>query len=551
MVNEFSLNAAPTGLVLSQNGEWLYVTAGFEKGQVYLINLKNKKIDSQISVGHSPNSPICSKDGKILYVNNQFDNDISVIKIASKETVKRVKVLREPSAAAITPNGKYLFVANLLPVGPADQYSISSAISVIDLSNNSVLKNIDLPNGSNAVKGITVSSDGKYVYATHILARYQMPTTQLERGWMNTNALSILSVNEMSLHNTILLDEIDLGAANPWDVKCSEDGKYVCVSHAGSHEISIIDRRALHSKLDKVGEGLDVAGRKLLPKDVKNDLAFLDGLRRRVTVSGLGPRGITISNNKLYAAEYFSASIGIVDIEDFQSSKVKSISLGKAKTMSGIRKGELLFHDARQCFQQWQSCSSCHPGEARSDALNWDLLNDGVGNSKNSKSLLLSHQTPPVMSTGVRDKAESAVRAGIKYIQFAELPDEEANKLDLYLNSLKPLISPHLIDGKLSKSAIRGKDIFDSAKCAECHSGPLFTNLQKYNVGTGKGREEDIEFDTPTIIENWRTAPFLHDGRAATLNEIFTKYNPADKHGITSTLSDKEIDDLVEYVLSQ
>ena len=52
----------------------------------------------------------------------------------------------------------------------------------------------------------------------------------------------------------------------------------------------------------------------------------------------------------------------------------------------------------------------------RPDALNWDLLNDGIGNPKNTLSLLLSHQTPPVMITGVRASAEDAVRAGIKYI---------------------------------------------------------------------------------------------------------------------------------------
>jgi cytochrome c peroxidase len=60
-----------------------------------------------------------------------------------------------------------------------------------------------------------------------------------------------------------------------------------------------------------------------------------------------------------------------------------------------------------------------------------------------------------------------------------------------------------------------------------------------------------MKFDTPTIIENWRTAPYLHDGRAATMREVLTTYNPEDKHGITSNLSDQDIDDLVEYVLSQ
>ncbi|MCZ7640996.1 MAG: hypothetical protein M5U12_36045 [Verrucomicrobia bacterium] len=54
----------------------------------------------------------------------------------------------------------------------------------------------------------------------------------------------------------------------------------------------------------------------------------------------------------------------------------------------------------------------------------------------------------------------------------------------------------------------------------------------------------------PTLIELWRTAPYLHDGSAATLREILTSRNVADQHGKTSHLNDDQIRDLVEYLLS-
>ena len=66
-------------------------------------------------------------------------------------------------------------------------------------------------------------------------------------------------------------------------------------------------------------------------EDVKNDLAFLADLRTRIKLSGLGPRGITIISDKLYAAEYFSGSLGVVEINGVQGSNVHSISLGKEK----------------------------------------------------------------------------------------------------------------------------------------------------------------------------------------------------------------------------
>jgi cytochrome c peroxidase len=70
-------------------------------------------------------------------------------------------------------------------------------------------------------------------------------------------------------------------------------------------------------------------------------------------------------------------------------------------------------------------------------------------------------------------------------------------------------------------------------------------------LGIGKGLDKNQKFDTPTLAEVWRTAPYLYDGRAVTIEEVLTKYNPDDKHGLTSNLSDKEITDLANFVLSQ
>ena len=156
------------------------------------------------------------------------------------------------------------------------------------------------------------------------------------------------------------------------------------------------------------------------------------------------------------------------------------------------------------------------------------------------------------MVTGIRDRAEIAVRSGIKYILFAVRPEAEAVALDEYLKSLQPLPSPYLVKGnKLTKAAKRGNKIFQKAGCVTCHPPPLYTDLNKYDVGTGKERDKDRPFDTPTLIEVWRTAPYLYDGRAASIKEVLTKFNPDDKHGATSNLSEKQINDLAEFVLSQ
>ena len=63
-------------------------------------------------------------------------------------------------------------------------------------------------------------------------------------------------------------------------------------------------------------------------------------------------------------------------------------------------------------------------------------------------------------------------------------------------------------------------------------------------------RVAQLEYVTPTLIEVWRTAPYLHDGRYTTIKEVVTKGNHADMRGRTSHLKEQEIDDLVAFVKS-
>ena len=225
--------------------------------------------------------------------------------------------------------------------------------------------------------------------------------------------------------------------------------------------------------------------------------------------------------------------------------------LGPPVIWDSIRRGEVLFHDGIYCRQQWQSCSSCHP-DARADVLNWDLLNDGTNNPKNTKSLLLSHETPPSMATGVRADAETAVRAGVNGILFAYLKEGDYWAMDEYLKTLRPVPSPYLVNGQLSDSAKRGKLLFNDARtgCSICHpESNDYTDMKLHDVGT---RELDYfdAYDTPTLMEVWRTAPYLHDGRYETIREVIVEGKHFAHDNRLEQLTEQEIDDLVEFVLS-
>jgi cytochrome c peroxidase len=137
---------------------------------------------------------------------------------------------------------------------------------------------------------------------------------------------------------------------------------------------------------------------------------------------------------------------------------------------------------------------------------------------------------------------------------------KDLDALAVYCNSFEFTLSPHIpAPGRLSAAAERGKALFfsDAVGCAKCHSGPYYTDstLKKpfnlHDVGTGgddPSEKMGPKYDTPTLLGVYRTAPYLHHGKAKTLRDVLTTCNKDDKHGKTSHLKPNEIDDLVAFL---
>ncbi len=536
----------PTGVVLRPDGKEVIVTCAAASSTVAVLDAASGETLAAIPAGHTATGPAVAPDGRRLYVCNRFDNDVSVIDLVTRRQVARVAAVREPIAAAVTPDGSAVFVANQLPNTRADVFfvgSISPIVTVIDTRTHKTSA-IELAVGANGLRGLCISPDGKYAYATHVLSGFERIPTQLDMGWTNMNALSVIDVERKTVINTVGLDELYLGAANPWGVACTADGKSVCISHAGTHELTVIDAPVLLRQLPQMFTS-PLAG--AITEDPRKD----GGPWRRITLPGKGSRGLAVRGSQVFVAEYFSDTVDVVDLRARGDRQVETVVLGPPPKMTTVRRGEFLFHDATICYQHWQSCASCHP-EGRMDALNWDLLNDGAGNAKNTKSMLLAHATPPAMTEGVRETAAEAVRSGIRHILFTERPETEAEAIDAYLRSLKPVPSPRLVDGRLSPAARRGKRLFGDARvgCTKCHPAPYYTDLKMHNVGTQSPYGYADRFDTPTLIEVWRTAPYLHDGRYTTVRELIAEGKHGKSRGRVEELTEQQINDLAEFVLS-
>jgi DNA-binding beta-propeller fold protein YncE/mono/diheme cytochrome c family protein len=576
VVERFGLGATPTGLALM--GSELAVTCSDGAcNEVLLLDRQTGAITRRLPAGDGVCAPMAANNERGLYVCNRFEATAALLDPNSGQRLASGEVPREPVAESLSRDGCVLAVANLLPAGPADGILARAAVSLLDARTLKALVNVPLPNGSKSVRGLAFEPSGDLCAVVHDVGRFQIPATQVEFGWMNVSALSLVSASERRLRATLLLDDARRGAANPWAVAWTPDGRLLLVTHGGTHELSIIDAGALRRKLPGVPAGTLVT-----------DFGFLQGIRTRITLPGDGPRALAVSHGKAYIAQFFSDSIAVVDLRSRRcvgeipltvagahwglrtkrgAMNCADESRPEAKAAEGCRsprrygvvrgaagdlerEGERLFNDATLCHQGWQSCASCHP-DGRADGLNWDLLNDGLGNPKNTKSLLLASKTPPEMSLGVRATFDGAVRAGLRHILYTEPRPEAVKAIEAYLRSLKPQPSPRLVNGKLSKAAQRGKRVFMRAGCADCHTPPLFTDRRRHDVGTRRSFDKPNDlFYTPTLIECWRSAPYLHDGSAATIRDVLTARNPHDKHGRTSDLSARQLNDLVEYVIS-
>jgi YVTN family beta-propeller protein len=545
VVRRIALERNPHALLLSASGDTLFVTCGEAGGSVEVISLPEGKRLKSIAVGHTPQGLVRSADGHTLYVANRFDNNISVIDLRTGDQVGVIPAVREPHTLCLTPDGTTLAVANFLPAQAATADTVAAQVTLIDVASNTVRTHVTLPDGAQSLGGMDCSPDGRYLYCVHLISRYGVPLTQLDRGWINTNAMSVIDLEAGSHYATLLLDDVNRGAANPAGV-CTGEDERLYVALAGVHELLAIDLNAMHERLAAFFSGRPVAGN---PDNVEPDasLSFAAPFKKRIPLQGRSPRAVVAAGDgTLLVSSRFSTFLEQLPADGL-SDPPRQLPLGKEPLPDAVRRGEQAFCDASICYQGWQSCVSCHP-DGRADGLNWDQRNDGLGNPKNTKSLLFSHVTPPAMITGIRKDAATAVRNGILHTLGTQQPESLSADMDAYLRRLRPVESPFLREYRTKDPGELGKAVYERAGCNRCHNGEYLTDLKKYDAGTGTDNDRGVPFDTPTLREVWRTAPYLYDGRAATLREVFISCNPDDLHGATQHLTEQELEALILYI---
>ncbi len=587
---------SPMNMALSPDGNTLYVTAQ-EGNKLLAVDLKDKKVDYSINVGKKPHSVVLSNDGKTAYVSNQwsynifevdlesrqvsdtlpsgygpaglaidrnndylyvantYSSDISIIDLAEQKEVRRLSAGKDPTGISIAPDGKSVFVANRLSNKVPFRTTPQVEVTVVNTRSQRVTHRDIFPS-ANIQENVEVTPSGDLAIVTQVRPKNLIPTAQVEQGWMMNHGIGIIELKNGHKKVQFLTDEPNAFYADPYDLVISPDGKRAYISNSGADVISVINLDSIRNLISEAtDEQLEIYSDHL-------------GISSRFIVkrihTGANPKGLLLSpdGKTLFVAERLDDKIAIIDTDKLEI--IERIDLG-GPGMTVARRGQQLFHNAGHTFQGQYSCLTCHP-DGHHDGLTWDMGPEPGRDLANTQTLLEIDQTSPFKWNG--HNVSVFMQDGMRFSKFLTrtevFQEDELDALVSYiLTELDLPPNPyHDPSGKLTEAQKRGKVLFERTqtncgriipvkdRCTTCHPAPLYTDRQQDDVGTRKAADDDDAFDTPSLNNVFDSPPYLHDGSAYTLEEIWTKFNDHDEHGYVNDMTKDQLNDLVEYLKS-
>jgi len=549
VIKNIPVGEVPRGFSLSPRGDRLYVANTWDD-TLSVIDTQSLEVAHTWPVVGEPTSVIADRAGKYLFVADRISNDIAVLDAHTGEEVKRLSGGRGTSYITPSPDGSCLYVTHVYPNATPHRTQPLSEITVIDTARAAVVDRIQMP-GIAGEFHIAFTSDGRLGAVAELHPKNLVPLAHLEHGWAFSDTLTLFGAAVGNKTVEIPLDELERYAARPFGVVFTPDSKYLYVTSGGSEIVTVIDVPRLLRYV------------RLHPRPFAEDLsASANYVVTRIAV-GHDPRDMAISpdGRRLYVANRLEDTISVIDTHT--NRLASTITLAGAKQISVLRHGEQTFYTARYSFQGQIGCANCHI-DSTFDGLQWDLEPDGFGRDiVDNRMIEALKGTEPYKWNGGNPNlpTECGPRTEKYFWRSENYDDLTLTDLVTYVRSLPPKPNRwRQPDGELTPAQERGKVIFERTvdnfgkpiplnnRCNYCHSGPKGTDQQSFDVGTKKPTDDTTRFDTPQLLNIAITGPYLHDGSAATLEEIWTIYNPHDQHGRTNDLTKDELNDLIDYL---
>lgn len=551
--------------------------------------------DPRLTTAVSTNTLALGRDNRTLVAANQLNNSLSVISATQGQLVVEIPVGADPRSIALTADGTRAVTANrgdgtlsvvnisdpvnpqitVIPLGGALPYGVivadddtayvslqgSAEIVVVDLVTSTLKGRIPVPAFPSGM-----SLWGDFLYVTHFWSG-QVSLIYLPQGQVVTTVSTGL---DTGLSQAIEVD-VTRGLAYLPQTRSNAENIALTFDTTVFPVVNVLDLRGLRlQRSSRVT--LDTADRPVnMPFAValdrfrqwlfvanagSNDVSVIDlntGAARANIPVRSNPRGILLNrdNSRLFIHSVLDSTLTIVETRNLTIEDEFTISDANIP-VDTIIASQLFYSaaDSRLSAQNWLSCANCH-FDGMSDGRVWQGFPGGPRNTPTLYNLL---ETSPYNWSGDWDELAD-IELKIRLLQGGTglidapsvspaLGDPHGGlSLDLdvlatYLSTLSGPLTPPSAD---PEQIARGQAVFEAQGCAECHVGSVGTNLQAQDVGTGG------TFDTPFLRWLWLSAPYLHDGSATTLRDVFTL---SGAHQLIQTLPAEDIDALVAYLLT-
>jgi YVTN family beta-propeller protein len=562
-IAEIVIGTEPWSLTVAPDGKHVYIVDR-ATGELVVLDALTYTVAARLIVGPELGGVALSPSGDRAYLTSSVANELLVIDTATTQITARIAVDAMPYALAISDDGDgedrderlYLthFFARPRPHGiEATDDGREGRISIIDLATEKVLTQTVLaPNATgfpNLLTSITTSGD--WAWAPHVRAAPDLPNGLTTRVFAAISVLNTKRQTEESAAYLPLNDQDLFGSPvnNPVAAIPSPDGKRLYVVLAGSDLIEVIDIST--------------------PQQPR--------LEKFIAV-GMNPRGMALNSigSKGYVMNYLSRSISVIDL---QTLAVTAVITTTAEPLSPtLLRGKILFNNAvnpKLSQGSWVSCASCHP-DGGTDSVTW-MFPDGP---RQTPPLWNAGQTLPWHWSAALDEPQD-VEDTIHVIQLglglapgadpALLGTPNAGRaadLDALADFMRQGIRPPEV--KVDPNAAAGRTLFSDVGCVNCHGGPTWTTsqlpgapgdldpdgngmvdgvIQEVGVHNVRDVRGATGFDAPTLLGVGLSAPYLHDGSAATIPDLLRSGHP-NPHNGGNGLSETEITQLSQFLHS-
>jgi len=481
----------------------------------------------------------------VIYLTNKWLDEVLVYNKSFQSLRSGIRVGRNPKALALSNDRQRLYVGN----------AGSWNISVIDLNSDAMAQTIYLGSGPTAMASTP----------EHLIV-----TNHGGRNLKTVNGAPLIENDQADIANVVTFINQQTGTIEERFVNAGADYadlrfKDGLLAFAGAATGSVHLYR------------LDQTNAALRTIDLLADEWGLPGGR---ALSGLriyaNTRTVAIKDKEtIYGANYFRDTVVEIKYRATQNRYVVTReiplnaagvaivafrNLGSGVFMNNRQNGERYFNTIAGWFrgQRNLTCATCHPNGHSDFRFILDKKADpfNAGRQQGPEkhpSAISSNITAPYAWEG---NLSTLVDFNNEALNAHDVPDGTAkihHDVSRFLVAFEELLRPEpnpypAANGEAQNpnAPQRGKSVFVSAGCFDCHRGSAFTDRATHDVGTGR------KLDTPSLVQLWDKAPYLHDGRAETLADLLDPgiYDKTDAHGKLSPLTAAQKEDLTAYLLS-